>query len=91
MQIFDPHSAAQSNARVTHLNWKAKIDVELEMIFATAQYTISVKSGAEEILLDTKNLNINEVKVDGKKVKFSMGENKPFLGSALHIPIQEDS
>lgn len=88
---FDPHSAAQFNAIVKHLNWTAKVDTELEMIFATANYTIQTKSDAEEIVLDTKNLNIGEVRVDGKKVMFTLGENVPYLGRALHIPIESSS
>jgi len=88
---FDPHSAAKRDAVVTHLHWQAKVDVELHMIFATATYDIQVQEHTHEIVLDTRDLNINKTFVDGKEVSFKLDEAKPYLGQALHIPVKSNS
>lgn len=87
----DVHSYAQPNvARVTHLAWKAQVDFGSKTIQATATWTIQSES-AKEIILDTKGLSIEEVKVDGKKSDFSLGSADAILGQALTIPIEKDT
>ncbi len=87
----DVHSYAQPNvARVTHLAWKAQVDFDSKTIRATTTWTIQSES-AQEIILDTKGLSIEEVKVDGKKSDFSLGSADAILGQALTIPIEKDT
>lgn len=88
----DPHTFSQPNeARVTHLEWNAKVDFVTKTIAATATYSIENITGTDKIILDTKKLNISEVTVDDVPVQFTLGEERPFLGQALSIPIQKNS
>lgn len=88
-RIFDPHSAATSHARVTHLQWTANVNVETHVITANATYDFKAEKGAKQISFDTKDLNIEWVKVNGEKAYFFIDESKPFLGKALHVQIQD--
>jgi hypothetical protein len=88
-KLFDPHSAATSDARVTHLHWTANVNVETHVISANATFDFIAEKGAKQISFDTKDLNIEWVKVNGRKAFFSMDEVKPFLGQALHVEIKD--
>ena len=88
-KLFDPHSAATSDARVTHLHWTANVNVETHVISANATFDFKAEKGAKQISFDTKDLNILWVKVNGRKAYFFLDETKPFLGQALHIEIQD--
>lgn len=88
-KIFDPHSAATSDARVTHLYWTANVNVETHVITANATYDFQADNEAQQISFDTKDLNILWVTVNGKKAYFFKDETKPILGEALHVQIKE--
>ncbi len=88
-KLFDPHSAATSDARVTHLHWTANVNVETHVISANATFDFKTEKGAKQISFDTKDLNILWVKVNGRKADFLLEEAKPFLGQALHVEIQD--
>ncbi|MFN0031753.1 MAG: M1 family metallopeptidase [Flavobacteriales bacterium] len=88
----DPHTWSKPNdARVTHLNWNAKVDFVTKTIAATATYNIQNLTATDTIIFDTKRLNISSVSVDGKKVEFETGEEKEFIGRPLRVPIAKDS
>jgi leukotriene-A4 hydrolase len=88
----DPHTFSQPNeARVTHLEWNAKVDFVSKTIAATATYTIENITDTDKIILDTKQLNISEVTMDGAPVQFILGEERAFLGQSLSIPITKNS
>lgn len=90
--IKDPHSFADpAEAKVRHLDWAAKIDFENKIIEATATYDIETSENADSIVLDTRDLNISQVWVDGEEKGFSVGEKDDFLGSPLYIPISPES
>lgn len=92
MEINDPHSfAVPKNAVVKHLSWDANIDFEQKKIDASATYKIESSGKSEEIVLDTKKLEIKEVEVDGKSVGFVLGDQVEHLGRPLNIPIEPDS
>lgn len=86
---IDKHSYADpSEAVVTHLNWNASIDFERKTINAIADLSITTQSSAKHLKLDTKNLNITEVKDKaGNALNFTIDEAQPHLGSALIIDI----
>ena len=88
-KLFDPHSASTSDARVSHLHWTANVNVETHIISANATFDFVAEKGAKQISFDTKDLNIEWVKVNGRKAFFSMDEVKPFLGQALHVEIKD--
>lgn len=90
--VRDAHSYALPNeARVTHLNWDAEVDFVNKTIRAIANYNIQNLTQTSKIIFDIKGLRIENVKVDGSPVTFEIGEEKPFIGAPLSIPIQADS
>lgn len=87
----DPHSYARAGeAVVKHLNWQADVDFEAKRIIATANWDIENISGVDTIYFDTKNLNIEEVRLDGAEQAstFVLHPEEDILGSKLAIPIQ---
>lgn len=88
----DPHSYSLPNdAKIKHLEWDAKVNFKTKTITATAGFLIENYSGTDKIILDTKKLNITKVTVDKKEVSFHLGDEKPFIGKPLTIPIEKDS
>jgi aminopeptidase N len=88
-KLFDPHSAATSDARVTHLHWTANVNVVTHVISANATYDFKAEKGAKQISFDTKDLNIEWVKVNGRLARYTLDDEKPFLGQALHVEIRD--
>jgi leukotriene-A4 hydrolase len=87
MIIEDPHSFAKpSEARVTHLNWKATVNFDTKVISAIATWTIEADKDADIILLDTKDLTIEKVTLDEHvPAEFKLAEQDPLLGQALAV------
>ena len=75
-------------AVVTHLNWDANVNFELNKIQATAVLTIKTSSEAKQLILDTKDLTINSVmNGNNETLNFVLGETQPHLGTPLIIGI----
>ncbi|MBL7944368.1 MAG: M1 family metallopeptidase [Flavobacteriales bacterium] len=88
----DPHTWSRPNeARVTHLNWEAKVDFAQHSLKAKATYDIENLGDTSYIVFDTKGLAIEKVEVDGNPVGFELGPEKEFLGQPLAVPIKSDS
>ncbi len=88
----DAHT--QSNAdsvEMQHLDLDIAVDMNRKQISGCASWTINNKSKAKELRLDTYDLTIDSVAVDGKAVAHSLDKQIKFLGSALHIPIEAKS
>lgn len=85
--FIDPHSYASREVQVQELYWDAKVNFQAQRIEATATWT--VEGAGDTLVLDSKALDIKEVKVDGQKVKFELGESDALLGSALSIPLTQ--
>ncbi len=85
----DPHSFSNPDeARVTHLDWKATVDFQTKTIHATATWTIDRSDGAEEIIFDSHDLEIEKVTLDDDNgPSFKMEETDPILGQALPIAL----
>jgi hypothetical protein len=81
----DPHSYSREESKVTHLNWEAAVDFEKEVITATAVWTLE-EGHADTVIFDIKDLQVNEVLVDGNRALFTIEGDDPLLGSALVIP-----
>lgn len=91
-QVTDQHSFARpEEARITHLNWSARVDFSARTISGTATYEIATADDAERIVFDTHELAIKEVLVDGTPVEHSLGAAKPFIGQPLTVPIAPGS
>jgi len=93
MKVVDHHTYAMPNvAVITHLDWDASIDFDSKTISGTATFTISKSESANQIILDINGLSIKEVKAaDGELLSFTVGENKPFLGSPLVIQLNANT
>ena len=84
----------QSNADsvlIKHLDLDIAVDMGLKQIRGSALWHISNTNNAKELRLDTHELTIEQVLVDGIKVQHWLGAPVPHLGSALHIPVSGKS
>ena len=85
----------QSNAdsvAISHLDLNINVDMTGKRINGCAEWTINnSKNKAKELRLDTYDLTIDSVSVDGKHVAHSLDNKVPHLGRALHIPISDNS
>jgi leukotriene-A4 hydrolase len=90
--IINNHSYSNYlQVKTTHLDWKANINFDQTIIEAEATWHFTNKSNADHITLDTKNLNIKKVLIDGKEINYKLDTiDHEYLGSALNIPIQKN-
>ncbi len=87
---MDVHSFARPDeAVIRHLDLDLTVDFDSKSISGTAAYQIGVQPGATQIILDTRDLDIQQVEVDGSEVEFELGPSKPFMGQPLRIPVSE--
>lgn len=86
--LSDPHSFARpSEASLTHLDLDVKVDFEEKRISGTATWTLN-NQGTDRVFLDTRELDIQKVTdLEGKELKFKMGEKEAFLGQGLEVEI----
>ncbi|MES2775548.1 MAG: M1 family metallopeptidase [Bacteroidota bacterium] len=86
----DPHSFSQPDKAVaTHLDLDIKVDFTTQQISGKAAWTIDNKSKGNEIIFDTRKLQIEKVTVgdDEKATTFSLDTGADFMGQALHVAI----
>lgn len=84
----------QSNAdsvTVFHLDLDISVDLLGKRISGSALWTIDNKNKLKELRLDTYDLTVDSVLVDGKTATHLLDPAVPHLGSALHIPITENT
>lgn len=94
MIVNDEHSFANpQEAVVTHLDWDAEVDFDKKIITAKASLKIEKQEGANKIILDIKDLQIDRVTLgaEEQKVDFAIGEEKPFMGRPLTINLEDDT
>lgn len=72
---------------VKHLKLNLSADFKAKTLSGTATLVLNHLQPAEELILDTRKLNISKVEADGKEVKFALGTEDSILGSALIIPV----
>jgi leukotriene-A4 hydrolase len=88
----DVHSHAQPNeARVTHSSLELSVDFNTKTLTGSVTHTLS---GANKIVLDTKDLTIarTETSTDGQTfspAQHSLGAADPILGAPLTIPLPQ--
>jgi leukotriene-A4 hydrolase len=89
----DVHSFARpAEAVVTHLDLDIAVDFTSKTIAGEAQYQIENKGQADRIVLDSRNLQIKKVLLNGKEeTSFSLGAEEPFLGQPLEIALKPDT
>ena len=74
-------------ARSEHLHLKLAVDFNLTVITGSVEFTVVATKGAKSFVLDTKDLAISSVKVEGKETAYSLAARHEIFGSALSIPL----
>lgn len=89
MKKSDSHTFAKPDeAVVTHLSWTATVNFALKKIEATATLILKTSPDAKQLVLDTKELNIKEVKNGNNEIlNFAVGASQPYVGAPLTIDI----
>ncbi len=90
MKSTDVHSFARPDEVVVkHLNLDLTVDFTSKRLSGTAELSIENPGKSNLLHLDTRDLNIESVKLDnGKDTPFELGNPVPFLGRELTIHIQ---
>ena len=84
----DPHSYARPlEARVTHVALDLGVDFANKHIGGTATLDIVKRPGANEIVLDSKGLQIDSVTDSEGALKWQLGPADPEFGSPLRIAL----
>ncbi len=87
----DPHSFSRPDiTAVSHLDLVLNVDFEKQQLSGSATWTLDSAHG-KELILDVYDLDLQQVQVDGKKVKYTLGEKDETLGQALIIPLKKKS
>lgn len=86
----DPHTYADpGQAVVTHLDLDLNVDFERRELEGTASWDIRRSMRSTEIVFDTRDMDIQGVRAEGKPLKFSVGEAHPFMGAPLKVQLPE--
>lgn len=89
----DYHSFANPDTiRVTHLELDLTADFESRQLRGTATLAVErQKEDAKRLVLDTRELTINQVTVDGEDVDYSLGDTDADLGTPLNIMLPAEA
>ena len=92
----DPHSHARPDeVAVTHLTLDLDVDFETRRLTGTASLELDNRTGAEELVLDTADLDVRRVSLDdGAETDYTLGEEDPDLpseGRPLTVAITPDT
>ena len=87
----DVHSYANpAEARVTDVALALTADFAAKQLRGTATLTLDRAPGADEVILDTRDLAIEQVTTpDGEPLAFALGAADPHLGQPLTIALPE--
>lgn len=89
--INDPHSYAQpAVSRVEALDLQLTVNFSSKTLVGTATWTLAAGHG-DTLILDTYDLDIAAIEVDGKGVPFVLGPKDPILGQPLYIGLPANS
>ncbi len=85
--VRDIHSYARPEiARVTHVSLDLAADFATQTLSGTAALDVTAEPGANEIVLDVRNLDIRDVRdAAGAPLQFETGAADPILGQPLTI------
>ncbi len=94
LQKPDLHSYAKpTEALIKHLDLDITVDFEKKTVSGTAIYQIENPGKGNELILDTRNLNIQKVFLGDSKIEtsFELGEEQAYLGQPLAIAIKPET
>ncbi len=88
----DEHTLSNADSvEMQHLDLNIRVDMDARQISGSAAWTINNHEKVKTLKLDTYDLTIDSVFVDGSKVSFTLDSPIKYLGSALHIPVGDNS
>ncbi|KAA9327456.1 M1 family metallopeptidase [Hymenobacter busanensis] len=89
----DPHSCARpAEAVVRHLSLNLTVDFAGRTLHGEAAWQVEVQPGTTELWLDTRDLHIEAVLLNGASpTDFTLGESDAVLGQSLRIALQPDT
>ncbi|KAE8615200.1 hypothetical protein XENTR_v10008440 [Xenopus tropicalis] len=87
--MADPSSfASPEKFNIKHMNLKLHVDFASCVITASTSLTVrSLQDSLASLILDTKDLTIKKVAVNGKDAKFALGTSHSFKGTPLEITL----
>ena len=94
MSEIDKHSfAIPTDARVIHLDLNLRVDFIKKTLSGFVDLLIENKTHTKQLVLDTKDLVIEKIELDGKDqpIEYKLGDSIPYLGKALTIAIKPDT
>ncbi len=78
-------------ARVANVDLDLALDFDAKKVSGTAALDVIAKSGVKQVILDSKGLDIAEVKdAEGKPLKWALGATDPSKGAPLTIDLPGD-
>ncbi|PZO35428.1 MAG: aminopeptidase [Alphaproteobacteria bacterium] len=85
--VRDIHSYARPEiARVTHVDLDLNADFGTRTLSGTATLDITAEPGANEIVLDVRNLDIRDITdAAGQPLQYVVGDDDPILGRPLTV------
>src|SRR5262245_51041436 len=88
MARLDPHSYADtSQPTLVHLDWKAKVDFDAEVLDCSATLTFDTPSGGP-VDLDTRGLTLLRVADELERpVPYELHAPEPILGQRLRVQL----
>ncbi|MBR9859959.1 M1 family metallopeptidase [bacterium] len=89
----DPHSYANMNeVRTTHMSLDLAVNFDTKTLKGSVEHTLENSGGAEELILDSRDLNIEKVVLDnGQEAEFNLGEEDGTFGQPLSIKISPET
>ena len=89
----DYHSFSNPDqVKVTHLDLDLTADFERSVLHGQATLSFErIDAAAKSLIVDTRDLDINNVTVDGTKVDYDLKPADPELGAALQIMLPESA
>ncbi len=90
IERLDPHSFSEPDqCVVTHLDLKLKVNFADQNLNGEATWTINNKGKVDEIIFDTKGLNIQKITLDNQtdSAFFALGDEEKFTGQPLSVRI----
>ena len=74
-------------ARSEHLHLILNVDFDKTIISGSVEFAVVANKGAKQFIVDTKELTISGVKVDGKDSTYDLAPKHEIFGRALSIPL----
>lgn len=86
--VQDIHTYARPNeARVTDVAIDLTADFAGKTLSGTATLSIQTAPGARELVLDTRDLTIRSVTIDGQPTAWALGDERPHMGRPLTVAL----